>query len=74
MNEGQERFAGFILERVQAEYTELAKELLQEGFDKQAKNAFNGEYVQEYMAKMQSYLKPQYLEEVMQIMQNFKPE
>ncbi len=71
MNEGQERFYHFILERVLGEKLEDAKALLNEGFDKQANGGFDGAYAAGYAQKMLSMLKPEHVEEVKAIMQQF---
>ncbi len=72
MNQGQEQFYNFILERVQDEKQEEAKALLTEGFDKQADGTFNPEYMQSYIPRMISLLKPECIEEVKGIMTQFR--
>ena len=45
MNNGQERFFTFIMERVELVNQNKAKELLNESFAKQDEGAFNREYM-----------------------------
>lgn len=73
MNEGQEKFMSFIMERVTEGKQEEAKSLLAESFGKQASGEFNMEYLQSFMPKMVELLKPEAVEQVMSIMQNFGP-
>lgn len=72
MNQGQERFYHFIMERVQEAHTEDAKALLEGSFAKQADGTFGPEYLAEFKPKMLGWLKPEYIEEVQQIMNNFR--
>ncbi len=71
MNQGQEKFFNFILERVQDEKQEEAKALLTEGFDKQADGTFDQEYMQNYIPRMIALLKQECIEEVKGIMTQF---
>lgn len=73
MNEGQEKFMSFIMERVVDGKQEEALALLAESFGKQASGEFNMEYLQTFMPKMVALLKPEAVEQVMSIMQNFGP-
>jgi hypothetical protein len=73
MNEGQKKFFDFILERVQNGKEEEAKTLLEESFAKQADGTFTAEYSQEIIPKYLAFLKPEYVEEVKNIMVNFGP-
>ncbi|MDF2535145.1 MAG: hypothetical protein K0R18_1304 [Bacillales bacterium] len=73
MNEGQEKFMSFIMERVMEGKQDNAKELLAESFDKQQKDEFNKEYLQSFITRMGALLKPEAVEEVMSVMQNFGP-
>lgn len=72
MNQGQERFFGFIMERVSEENQDKAKELLSESFAKQADGTFNGEYMASFIPRMMQLLKPECVEEVKQVMMNHK--
>lgn len=71
MNQGQERFFNFIMERVQSGKQEEAKELLNESFSKQTEGTFNREYLEEFSQKMIAILKPENIEEVKNIMTQF---
>lgn len=72
MNQGQEKFFNFILERVHQENQEQAKELLAESFGKQADGTFNQEYMMSFIPRMLQLIKPEFLEEVKGIMMNHK--
>lgn len=72
MNQGQEKFFNFILERVSQENQEKAKELLTESFGKQADGTFNQEYMMSFIPRMLELIKPECLEEVKEIMMNYK--
>ncbi len=72
MHEGQEKFYNFILERVKEEKLEEAKALLLEGFEKQADNTFNADYMASYISKMTSLLKDEHVDEVAGIMSQFR--
>lgn len=71
MNQGQEQFLGFILERVQEDKIEEAKALLAESFKKQSEGTFTHEYISEFIPKMIALLKPEKVEEVQAIMVQF---
>ena len=73
MNEGQKKFFDFILERIQNGKEDEAKALLEEGFSKQADGTFTAEYSREIIPKYLAILKPEYIEEVKNIMENFGP-
>lgn len=72
MNEGQNKFFNFILERVEADKKEAAEALLAESFAKQAEGTFDAEYMQSFMPRMMELLRADAKEEVMNIMMNFK--
>ena len=71
MNQWQEKFLGFILERVKEDKVDEAKALLSESFKKQAEGAFSFEYIKEFIPKMIFLLKPEKIEEVKEIMDQF---
>lgn len=71
MNQGQEKFLGFVLERVQEGKVDEAKALLAESFKKQSEGTFSHEYIIEFIPKMIALLKPEKVEEVKAIMQQF---
>lgn len=71
MNQGQEKFYEFILERVQEDKVEEARLLLEENFKKQLEGNFTQEDALKFIPKMISYLKPEMVEEVQGIMKQF---
>ncbi|GFZ31869.1 hypothetical protein CSC2_23950 [Clostridium zeae] len=71
MNEGQERFLGYILERVQEDKVEEAKTLLAGNFQKQAEGTFTFEDAQQFGVKILTLLKPEKVEEVQAVMKQF---
>ena len=72
MNSGQEKFFNFIMERVDLEYQDKAKELLSESFSRQDNGTFNKEYMMNFIPKMLELIKPEFAEEVKNIMTNHK--
>ena len=72
MNNGQNQFLNFIMERVALENQDKAKELLSESFAKQADGTFNKEYMMSFIPRMLELIKPEHLEEVKNIMMNHK--
>lgn len=72
MNQGQERFFNFIMDRVTEANQAEAKALLTESFAKQAEGTFNAEYMASFIPKMLVLLKPECIEEVKTIMMNHK--
>lgn len=71
MNQGQEKFQKFILERVKEDQSKEALELLAEHFKKQDEGTFNHEDAEQFIPKMTSMLKPEHVEEVQAIMKQF---
>lgn len=71
MNQGQEKFLAFILERVQEDKVDEAKSLLSESFKKQQEGTFSHEYIMEFIPKMIALLKADKVEEVKEIMEQF---
>lgn len=72
MNEGQEKFYHFILERVREDKLEAAEVLLKESFAKQDTGTFGADYLRTFVPEMLSYLKPEYVEEVKSIMMKYR--
>lgn len=72
MNNGQERFFNFIIERVELENQDKAKELLNESFAKQDEGTFNKEYMMNFIPRMLELIKPEFIDEVKNIMTNHK--
>lgn len=71
MNQGQEQFFNFIMERVQSEKKEEARDLLNESFSKQINGTFDGEYLKSFIPRMLLILKPESVEEVKNVMTQF---
>jgi len=72
MNPGQEKFHAFIIKRVKEDQVEEAKILLSDSFRKQDERSFDSEYLRDqFMPKMESMLRPEAVEEVVQIMKDF---
>lgn len=71
MNQGQEKFLGFILERVQEDKVEEAKALLADNFKKQADGSFTQADISQFIPKMLAILKPDKVEEVLTVMKQF---
>lgn len=72
MNNGQEKFFNFIMERVEKSNQPKAKELLNESFAKQDEGTFNKEYMMSFIPRMMELIKPEYMDEVKNIMMNHK--
>lgn len=72
MNNGQEKFFNFIMEKVSEDNETKAKELLKESFSKQDDGTFNKEYMMSFIPRMLELIKPECLEEVKNIMMNHK--
>ncbi|APH18715.1 hypothetical protein JQ038_17070 [Clostridium botulinum] len=71
MNQGQEKFLGFILERVEEDKVEEAKALLADNFKKQVEGNFTHDDITEFIPKMAMLLKPDKIEEVQTVMKQF---
>ncbi|KEJ01391.1 hypothetical protein N494_10615 [Clostridium botulinum A2B7 92] len=71
MNQGQEKFLGFILERVEEDKVEEAKALLADNFKKQAEGKFTHDDITQFIPKMAMLLKPDKIEEVQTVMKQF---
>lgn len=71
MNQGQEKFLEFILERIQEDKIEEAKALLADNFKKQSEGNFTQEDIAQTIPKMLALLKPEKVEEVQAIMKQF---
>ena len=72
MNHSQEKFYTFILERVQHGKQEEAKALLEESFQRQKDHTFSKEFMEEFMIRMPAILRPEHIEEVQEIMVQFR--
>jgi hypothetical protein len=71
MDQGQQRFYSFILDRVPDDNESAAKTLLEESFKKQADGTFDKAYVEEFKFKLLPLLKPEAVEEVTAIITGF---
>ncbi|QAA34165.1 hypothetical protein [Clostridium manihotivorum] len=71
MNNGQEKFLNFILERVQEDKLEEAKVMLLENFRKQDEDTFTQQDIMEFIPKMLAILKPEKIAEVQTVMNQF---
>lgn len=71
MNQGQNMFYSFILERVTDDNKEAVQKLLQDSFTRQASGNFTREYLLETQAKLLKMLKPETVEEVKAAMAHF---
>jgi len=71
MNQGQEMFYNFFIERVMDDKTEEAKSMLEESFARQAAGTFDMAYFQEIMPKFFAIIKPEAVEEVKEAMNSF---
>ncbi|NFS06539.1 hypothetical protein FDE99_01940 [Clostridium botulinum] len=71
MKQGQEKFLGFILERVEEDKVEEAKALLADNFKKQVEGNFTHDDITEFIPKMAMLLKPDKIEEVQTVMKQF---
>lgn len=71
MNQGQEKFLSFILERVQEDKVEEARALLADNFRKQAEGTFTKEDISQFAPKIVSLLKPEKVDEVQTVMKQF---
>lgn len=71
MNQGQEMFYNFFIERAKDDKKEEAKKLLMEGFIRQEEGTFDKEYLQNIMTQYFDLIKPEAVEELKQAMQHF---
>lgn len=71
MNQGQELFYQFFMDRVKEDKKEEAKALLLDGFERQAAGTFNQAYLQEKMPLYFDYIKPEAIEELKKAMEHF---
>lgn len=71
MNEGQQKFLNFILSRVQEGNEGAAAQLLSDTFRKQDSKEFTKDDMQEFIPKILDLLKPECVDEVKMIMQDY---
>lgn len=72
MNQGQEKFYNFIMENIEEENKQQAKELLSESFAKQNDGTFNSEYMKIFIPRMMKLIKEDSVDKVKSIMINHK--
>lgn len=71
MNQGQEMFYNFFIERAKDDKKEEAKKLLEEGFARQDAGTFDKAYLQEIIPQYFALIKPEAVEELKQAMEHF---
>lgn len=71
MNQGQEMFYNFFIERAKDDKKEEAKNLLGESFARQAAGTFDMAYLNELKPKLFALVKPEAVEEVKKAMNHF---
>lgn len=71
MNPGQEQFFNFLMERLQDEHKNAARELMADNFRKQAAGTFTREDMTATQTALMAMLKPEYMEEVKTAMVHF---
>lgn len=71
MNNGQEQFLGFILQRVKDDKVDEAKLLLADSFKKQSEGTFTHDDIMQFIPQMIALLKPDKVEEVQAVMKQF---
>lgn len=71
MNQGQEMFYNFFMERAKDDRKEEAKALLEEAFARQAAGTFDKDYLQEIMPEYFAVIKPEAVEELKEAMEHF---
>ena len=72
MNEGQQKFMNFIMDNAKEESKLQAHGLLAERFSKQADGTFDSEYLEDFIPRILELIKPESVEEVKNIMMNYK--
>lgn len=71
MNQGQEMFYNFFIDRAKDDKKEEAKKLLAEGFARQDAGTFDKAYLQEIMPQYFEVIRPEAVEEFKQAMEHF---
>jgi hypothetical protein len=71
MNQGQQFFYNFFMERVMEGKEEEAKAVLNAGFQKQEEGTFDAAYLNEVMPKYFELIKPEFVEDLKQAMAHF---
>ena len=63
MNQGQQKFFDFVMERVREDKAEEAKAMLLENFKRQEEGTFTQEYMQQNAPKLLLLIQPEFVEE-----------
>ncbi len=71
MNQGQQMFYNFFIERTKEDKKDNAKALLDECFAKQEAGTFDKMYLMSISPKMFSYIKPEAVDELKTAMESF---
>jgi hypothetical protein len=71
MNQGQQQFLDYILERVKDDKSEEATTLLKDCFQKQDEGNFSQEDISRVVPKITDLIKPEKVEEVQGVMKQF---
>jgi hypothetical protein len=72
MDQGQERFYEFILNRVEEEKKDRAIQLLEDSFQQQANGTFDKEYIDAFAPKLMELVKTENVEEVKNVMEGYR--
>lgn len=64
MNEGQQKFHDYIMQHIDESQNKIAEQLLADSFSHQDDGTFNTEYLQDFIPKMLSLIKPESVNEV----------
>ena len=72
MNQGQEKFFGFIMERIAEENQGEAQELLSESFEEQENGTFNAECMATFTPRILQLIKQDFVEEVKEVMSRYR--
>lgn len=73
MNQGQEKFLNYILDRVIEGKRGEAKALLEQGFEKQADGTFNMAFINEFSSKLFPIIASEFIEEVKSVIASDGP-
>lgn len=68
MNQGQQMFLGFILQRVKEDKKEEAREMLNEAFRRQEEGTFDKDFVRHFIPNMLKLIKDEFYDEVQDVM------
>jgi len=71
MDQGQQKFFDFIMERVDEENRSAAEALLGDSFSKQADGTFDAEYLNSFNPRLLALVRTECVEEVRKILMGF---